>query len=103
MANFDPLMRRETWCFQRNSAKTYDGKECMQLLPFKFVEYDGSPDRYIEPVNLAPYHKAALGSAAPANMFEPVNPMVDGTVVSGFEIFDSVSTLFGGVHRFGFI
>ena len=103
MANlFDPLLRRETLCLRRNSLKTGDGKPCMQLLPFKFVEYDGSPDRYLEPCNWSPNFHASFGAAGSTNVWTPVDPVVDGTVISGIEIFDSLSTFCDGTQEFHF-
>jgi hypothetical protein len=75
----------------------------LQLLPFKFVEYDGNPDRYLEPVSWCSTMHASFGSAGTTNIWNPVNPVVDGTVISDIEIFDSLSTLCGGTQEFHFI
>lgn len=54
MANFDPALRRETWVFQ----KLFDekGRPVYRRMRFNFVEYDGSPDRYIEPVSMSDFY-----------------------------------------------
>lgn len=97
MAQFDPLLRRETWCFQRTSQKNSAGKDCILGLPFKFVEYDGVPDRYLEPINMHPTLKGPLSNMS------PVDPVVDGTTIAGIEVFDSISEALRGLHEFHFI
>ncbi len=47
MANFDPAQRRETWVFQE--AFRENGKPVFVRMGFNLVEYDGDPEKYIEP------------------------------------------------------
>ena len=49
MANFDPLLRRETWCFQRIGRQA--GHSVYRRLGFNLVSYDDDPQQWIEPVN----------------------------------------------------
>lgn len=47
MANFDPALRRETCVFQE--LFTENGRPVFRRLGFNFVQYDGDPEKYIEP------------------------------------------------------
>ena len=49
MANFDPRERKETWLFQK--VTTIGGTPVYRRLRYNFVQYDDSPERYLEPVN----------------------------------------------------
>jgi hypothetical protein len=70
-------------------------------LPFNFVEYDGNPERCIEPINHAPYVLANDLSDATRN-YSPINARTHGSgVIAGFEIFDSPP--FAEVQEFHFI
>ena len=50
MAQFDPALRRETWCFQRLGTDP-GGRPILRRMGFNLVSYDNSPDQVIEPVN----------------------------------------------------
>jgi hypothetical protein len=102
MSGFDPLLRNETLCFQRTNRVNADGKPCMLLLPFKFVEYDGNPDRYLEPHNWSPFFHASFGAAGDTNIWNHVDPVTDGTIIARIEVFDSISELCGGMQEFHF-
>jgi hypothetical protein len=61
----------------------------MTRLPFNFVEYDGHPEREIEPINHVPY-ALTHDLSNPTNNYIPVNPMVHGAaVIASIEVFDS--------------
>ncbi|HYE89034.1 MAG TPA: hypothetical protein VEA16_21940 [Vicinamibacterales bacterium] len=47
MAQFDPSLRRETWLFQELFAE--NGRKVYRRLGFNLVQYDGDPEKYIEP------------------------------------------------------
>ena len=51
MANYDPQLRRETWCFQ--ILGTQRGRRVYQRLGYNLVSYDDDPVEWIEPVNEA--------------------------------------------------
>ena len=96
MANYDPALRRETWVFQRLTIRSHKnhGPRCFRRAGYKWVHYDGSPDRLLEPVNAVPGFYGLLNGWS-----KPVNPEVDGTAIIGFEFTDT-RYFNDGVHRF---
>jgi len=54
MANFDPASRRETRIF-KELFKDDRGRPVYQMMHYCYVEYDGSPDRYLEPLPVPRY------------------------------------------------
>lgn len=52
MASFDPLQKLETWVFQQ--VKSDDqGRPVYRRCNYNYVQYDGNPDRFIEPRSLS--------------------------------------------------
>lgn len=91
MAQFDPAMRRETLVFQRLGIMNRQGKPCLKRAGYLWVEYDGVPDRYLEPLSWnADGHTSALG-------FWMRSPETEGCV-AGFEYVDANNIL--DLHRF---
>ena len=81
MAQFDPKLRIETWVMQE-VAKDAKQRPTFRRLGFNLVEYDGNPDRYIEPRPLADRYDPSL-STRDAKLLDPVN---DGRRMVGIEI-----------------
>jgi hypothetical protein len=48
---FDPDTRRETWLFQE-MYRDSGNRPVYRRLSYNLVEYDGDPDKYIEPVSM---------------------------------------------------
>lgn len=74
---FDPLQKRETWIFQE-IGRTAMGKPFYRRMGFNLVNYDGSPDQFIEPVS-AGYHVVLTA----ANVLTVDNTMLDSGAVNG--------------------
>jgi hypothetical protein len=76
---FDPSTRRETWLFQKMGIDQVTGKPMYRRLGYNYVSYDGSPDKYLEPV------------VSELENYPGMNPNVSGEpgIVVGFEFFDS--------------
>ncbi len=93
MAQYDPALRRVTKVFQRTRIEARNGKMCYKPAGFQYVEYDGSPDRELEPINMVErFHDID-------NRFgNPVVPETDGTMIAGVEFIDS--GIVNEVHRF---
>jgi hypothetical protein len=55
MAGLDPLQKFETLVFQKVGERTtaFGVKMVYRQLPYKYVEYDGNPQRFIEPIATA--------------------------------------------------
>lgn len=51
MAQFDPYLRRETWVFQQIGTDPR-GTPLYRRMGFNLVSYDGSPDKWIEPISI---------------------------------------------------
>jgi len=95
MAQFDPAQRRETWVFREMF--TEHGRKVWKRAGFNFVEYDGSPERYIEPVNDFMFSVPVGEGGADASL---IDPHVDGTgSVVGFEFINEQD--WNGVQHFG--
>jgi hypothetical protein len=72
----------------------------MIRLPFNFVEYDGSPDRVIEPANHIDRFHNTSGSGT--GNYQPVDPYSDGVgMLVGIEVFDA--TPFSDVMEFHWV
>jgi hypothetical protein len=96
MAQFDPKLKRETWLFQKVRVKDSLNRQCLQLLPFRFVEYDEDPNRFIEPAN---HEEWGLNHA---RGFAPFVPMTDGAgVCASIETFERPPL--AEVHEFHYI
>lgn len=94
MAQFDPLMKRETWVFSQHPASGNGTREKIwQRRGFNFVSYDGNPDRYIEPVNM----EQQMSERCSINDQKPAKVGM-GSVV-GFEFIDGAAYL--DIHQFG--
>jgi hypothetical protein len=78
MANFDPVLRRETWLFQEIGQQP-KGKVIYRCLPYMLVSYDNDPVQYVEPrpaddfVNVSANDGTTTGNAGRA-----INPSTDG-------------------------
>lgn len=88
MANFDPMLRKETWCFQRMGKQ--GGHSVYRRLAFNLVSYDDDPVQWIEPVNSDNFVDVLGGTG---QVFDPTTDF--GRVVR-FEYFDG-SMPFQGV------
>ena len=90
MAGFDSRMRREFWVFQESGTRNpLTDKPCFRRLPYNFVQYDDSPDRYLEPVADVQF----------SNEDKIMNPLTDGHGhVAGFEFVKGQPL--GEIHRF---
>jgi len=54
----------------------------LERLKLNFVQYDGDPNRYVEPVNHLAFYDSELAG------FNSVNTLLDGQVVSGIETYE---------------
>lgn len=50
MAQFDPNLRREFWLLQKLGTDP-SGRPYYRRMQMNLVEYDGVPDKFIEPIN----------------------------------------------------
>lgn len=89
---FDPVTRKETWCFLR--VKRGKLPVVYHRLPFNYVEFDNDPTRYLEPVPASDfYHLDAFS----ANIHDP---FINGARrVGSFEFMDTPYP-FEGLHGF---
>jgi len=94
MAQFDPAQRVETWVMQEVQ-RDASGRRTYRRLGFNLVEYDGSPDMYIEP--RPPSDRYDLGLTA-IGAVDLLDPITDGRRMKGFEYVEGQR--YNGVHRF---
>lgn len=70
MPAFDPATRRETRIYQEMF--TERGRKVYKELAYAYVEYDGDPARYLEPLPPSDFINVLDGSG------DPIDPRVDG-------------------------
>lgn len=79
MAQFDPKLRRETRLLKL-LYRDERGRPVYRMLPYALVEYDGDPDRYLEPLSIPQY--------GPGDRM--ATEAVDGIgLIIGFEVYNS--------------
>src|SRR3990167_9086227 len=93
MAQFDPKLRLETWVLSEVSRDARQRKTYRRL-GFNLVEYDGNPDRYLEPRPASDRYDQWTDYKN-MDLLDPTN---DGRRVVDFEF--SEGTNYQGVHRF---
>ena len=84
MANFDPALKREIWCFQRLGRQS--GHAVYRRLGYNLVSYDDDPNFYVEPVNETVSCDLLAGESA--NNCKQIDVMADFGRVTRFEYFD---------------
>jgi len=84
MANFDPALKREIWCFQRIGRQ--GGHSVYRRLGYNLVSWDDDPNYYIEPVNET--NSVDLLAVSSTDNCKQIDPMSDFGRVVRFEYFD---------------
>jgi hypothetical protein len=91
MAQYDSKSRRETWFLQDTGLKDSRGNPVYQRMRFNLVEYDGSPDLVLEPINHEPVLNEPNGVLS-----DPIND--DAGLVNRIELVTGQP--FSGIHQF---
>jgi hypothetical protein len=84
MANFDPALKREIWCFQRLGRQ--GGHAVYRRLGYNMVSYDDDPTFYIEPVNET--NSVDLFGVNSTDNCKQIDAVTDFGRVMRFEYFD---------------
>ena len=82
----DPATKLEVWLFQRIATSGGPhGKPVYRRLPYNLVQFDGSPDMYIEPIPASGSHQRLLDGTG-----DPISPFTEGTGrMVGAQFFDA--------------
>lgn len=99
MADYDPALRQEIWCFRRKPSpnRGFNRHKRMERLGFNLVYYDNSSDAVIEPVSLDDKNPGVLDGNV--DILRPGADTGNGRLI-GFEFFDEHQVPFDGCQQF---